>query len=186
MFGIKKNSDNAGNKSDKTNEVPAPEQPDDQMPGVSDDGISPEALIASAESTAAAEQPVSPASAPAASATMSAASRFFKQAPAPILKPSIISEGFELQGDIKSSGGLHVEGRIDGRVEVDNLTIGPKGSVRGVVKCTALNIKGTFDGDAVCDSLSLSGNAIVNGDVSYISLTMSSGTVLTGNLRKVG
>ena len=101
------------------------------------------------------------------------------------MKPSIISEGFELQGDIKSTGGLHVEGKVDGRIDVDNLTVGAKGAVRGIVKCTALNIKGAFDGEATCVSLSLSGGAVVNGDISYSSLTMATGTVLTGRLKKV-
>ena len=185
MFGIKKKVDAAAQKSDKPEDSDALAQPDHSI-----DLPEQEAAPALADELVVADEPVPNTPEPAVpsaglSSTMSAASRYFKQAPAPILKPSIISEGFELQGDIKSSGGLHVEGRIDGRIEVDNLTIGPKGSVRGEVKCTALNIKGVFDGDAVCVSLSLSGNAVVNGNVAYANLTMSSGTVLTGNLQKV-
>lgn len=111
-------------------------------------------------------------------------SRFFKQAPTQILKPSIISEGFQLVGDITSSGGLHVEGTINGKIQVDNVTIGAKGVVKGQIKCNALSIKGHFDGEAVCDTLSLSGNAVVNGDVQYVTLTMASGTILTGQLKQ--
>lgn len=110
--------------------------------------------------------------------------RFFKQAPAQILKPSIISEGFELVGDITSPGGLHVEGKINGNIQVDNMAIGAKGVVKGTVKCQVLHIKGRFDGEAVCGSLNLSGDAIVNGDIQYSDLTMATGTILTGNLRK--
>ena len=116
--------------------------------------------------------------------TSTAAGRYFKQAPSQILKPSIISEGFELIGDITSTGGLHVEGKIHGKINVDNVTIGAKGSVKGSIRCNALNIKGTFDGEATCDMLNLSGNAVVNGDVQYRSLTMSTGAVLTGNLKR--
>lgn len=110
-------------------------------------------------------------------------SRFFKQAPTQILKPSIISEGFELVGDIHSSGGLHVEGMVTGKIYVDNMTIGAKGTVKGTVKCQSLNIKGVFDGEVVCDMLNLSGHAVVNGNVQYRKLAMSSGTVLTGKVR---
>lgn len=111
-------------------------------------------------------------------------SRFFKQVPTQILKPSIISEGFELVGDIHSSGGLHVEGKVTGKIYVDNMTIGAKGTVNGMVKCQSLNVKGVFDGEAVCDTLNLSGHAVVNGDVQYRNLAMSSGTVLTGKVRR--
>lgn len=114
----------------------------------------------------------------------STAARLFKQAPSQILKPSIISEGFELVGDIKSSGGLHVEGKINGKIQVDNLTIGGKGMVAGSAICKTLHIKGKFEGDASCDVLNLSGDAVVKGDVEYHSLTMSSGTILIGNLKK--
>lgn len=113
-----------------------------------------------------------------------AAGRYFKQAPSQILKPSIISEGFELIGDITSTGGLHVEGKIHGKIDVDNVTIGAKGSVKGSIRCNALNIKGNFDGEATCDTLNLSGNAVVNGDIQYRSLTMSTGAVLTGNIKR--
>lgn len=119
-----------------------------------------------------------------ASSIGSKAGRLFKQAPTQILKPSIISEGFDLVGDIKSSGGLHVEGRINGNIEVDNVTIGAKGTVTGQIKCNALSIKGSFDGGAICDTLNLSGNAIVNGDIQYAMITMAAGTVLTGQLKR--
>ena len=176
MFGIKKSSE----------KTPA-EKPQD-LSEVSDDTSlqSSVDVVQDAESVVSETQlEEAPAPVVEAPSTSSAASRFFKQAPAPILKPSIISEGFDLQGDIKSSGGLHVEGRVDGRIDVDNLTIGAKGAVRGIVKCAALNIKGTFDGEASCNALSLSGSAVVNGDISYVSLTMATGTVLTGRLKKV-
>lgn len=118
-------------------------------------------------------------------ASTSLASRVFKQAPTQILKPSIISEGFELTGDIVSSGGLHVEGKIDGKMQVDSLTVGTKGSVKGSVTCKTLTIKGHFEGDAYCSTLSLSGQAVVSGNIEYHTLIMASGTVLTGNLKRV-
>jgi len=40
-------------------------------------------------------------------------------------KPSVISEGFSLQGDITAQGVLHVEGFIKGTVQTDVVNIGP-------------------------------------------------------------
>lgn len=158
MFGIKKSTDEATVHADEQPAAEAMEQPSDDL------------ATTTLEPTT--SQPVA------------IENRFFKQAPTPILKPSILSEGFELIGDIKSSGGLHVEGKIEGKVHVDNLTIGAKGTVTGSVICASLSIKGGFNGEAICDSLILSGNAIVHGDIEYRNLTMASGTILTGNLKK--
>lgn len=166
MFGFKKtDEDQAPESVLKVSEISAEELPTD----LADEAVAEEVVAAST---------------PSSSRVSTAAGRYFKQAPSQILKPSIISEGFELVGDITSTGGLHVEGKIHGKINVDNVTIGAKGAIQGSVRCNALNIKGRFDGEAVCDTLSLSGNAVVHGDVQYRSLTMSSGTVLTGNLKR--
>lgn len=107
-----------------------------------------------------------------------------KSASSRIVKPSSISEGFELTGEIVSQGSLHVEGRINGNIKAENVTIGSKGAVKGSVKCHSLAIKGEFSGDAACNNLSLSGNAVVNGDIRYRSLTMAAGTILKGTVTR--
>ena len=38
-------------------------------------------------------------------------------------KPSILSEGFSFRGEISAKGAIHVEGSLNGQVQVDELTI---------------------------------------------------------------
>lgn len=112
--------------------------------------------------------------------------KLFKQAPSQILKPTIISEGFELVGDMRSSGGVHIEGTITGTLNLDIVTIGQRGKVKGSIHCKKLHIKGHFSGDAVCGELTIAGSATVDGKISYRSILMESGAVLTGELKHNG
>ena len=47
-------------------------------------------------------------------------------------------------GEIAAKGAIHVEGSLNGQIQVDELTIGSRGQVEGVVTCQSLHIKGKF------------------------------------------
>jgi hypothetical protein len=95
-------------------------------------------------------------------------------------KPSVISEGFSLTGDIFSSGILHIEGKITGKVKADSINIGPSGQVDGELDCNTLHIKGMFSGSAVCSELVVSDRAAIKGSVTYRSMTISRGALIQG------
>ena len=95
-------------------------------------------------------------------------------------KPSVISEGFSLTGDIVSNGILHIEGKITGKIKADNINIGPSGQVEGELVCDTLHIKGLFSGSAVCGELVVSDRAAIKGSVTYRSITISRGALIQG------
>ncbi len=97
-------------------------------------------------------------------------------------KPSVISEGFSLTGDIVSNGILHIEGKINGKIKADSINIGPSGQVDGDLDCETLHIKGVFSGSAVCGELVVADKASVRGSVTYRSVTISRGAVIQGEL----
>lgn len=97
-------------------------------------------------------------------------------------KPSVISEGFSLMGDINATGVLHVEGFIKGTISTDVVNIGPSGAVEGTLQCRALHIKGTFVGTAICDELYIAGKAKVSGRVTYHSLSAQRGALVEGEV----
>lgn len=100
-------------------------------------------------------------------------------------KPSVISEGFSLVGDISASGALHVEGHVKGTIATDVVNIGPGGAVEGEVVCRAFHIKGTFVGHAECDELYIAGKASVNGRVTYRTLSVQRGAGIEASLVRV-
>jgi cytoskeletal protein CcmA (bactofilin family) len=101
------------------------------------------------------------------------------------LKPSIISEGFEFNGDIKFSGSLTVDGVITGQITVDNLIVGVTGSVSGTIIANSINVKGKLAGNVSCSDIIVGGRSILDGNLTYSSITIQRGGVVKGDLIKV-
>jgi len=97
-------------------------------------------------------------------------------------KPSILSEGFTFRGEIAAKGAIHVEGTLNGQIQVDELTIGSRGQVEGVVTCQSLHIKGKFTGTATCSELIVTSSASVDGHVVYQTLSVQKGASIKGEL----
>jgi len=97
-------------------------------------------------------------------------------------KPSILSEGFSFRGELSAKGAIHVEGSLNGGIQVDDLTIGSKGQVEGVVTCSSLHIKGKFSGTATCSELIVTSSAAVDGHVVYQTLSVQKGASIKGEL----
>jgi cytoskeletal protein CcmA (bactofilin family) len=97
-------------------------------------------------------------------------------------KPSILSEGFSFRGEIAAKGAIHVEGALNGQIQVDELTIGSRGQVEGVVTCSSLHIKGKFSGTATCNELIVTSSASVDGHVVYQTLSVQKGASIKGEL----
>lgn len=97
-------------------------------------------------------------------------------------KPSVISEGFSLVGDISAQGVLHVEGMIKGTVTTDAVNIGITGAVEGKIQCNSLQIKGAFVGEARCQELFIASKARVRGTITYETLSIQRGAYVEGEL----
>jgi len=97
-------------------------------------------------------------------------------------KPSVISEGFSITGDIQSTGILHVEGKVTGTVGAQSVNISTKGEVEGEIRCNSLHIKGAFQGLAECDELVVASSAQVLGKIIYRYITIGSGAQVQGEL----
>lgn len=97
-------------------------------------------------------------------------------------KPTVISEGFSLTGDIVSEGILHIEGRTSGTIKASSINVGPRGYVEGTVACASLHIKGGFAGTAVCGELVIAASAVVKGHITYQLLTIGRGATIEGEL----
>ena len=88
------------------------------------------------------------------------------------LKPSIISEGFEFIGEIRSSGYLTIDGTVRGTLSLHSIQIGVSGVLDGNVTCDTMNVKGNFSGALDCRDLTIGSRAVVDGKVSFKSITI--------------
>lgn len=94
--------------------------------------------------------------------------------------PTIIGENTKFMGDISSGGILHVDGNIEGNVSCEELIIGVKGSVNGVVRAQNMHLYGAIQGQAYVDSLFLSSTAKLIGDVTHNSIAIEPGAYIDG------
>lgn len=105
----------------------------------------------------------------------------------PVIR-SLIGEGTVVQGEIRFSDGLRVDGEIIGNVianpaNTSILVISEKARVQGKVKAGHVIINGTVVGPVESDELlELQPKARITGDVRYEALEMHQGATIDGEL----
>lgn len=101
---------------------------------------------------------------------------------------TLIGHGIEVNGDVKFSGGLHLDGKIIGHVHAEGsetsvLVVSERGCIEGDVSVSFAIINGTVKGNVYAsEKLELSGRARVFGDVHYNLLEMASGSEVNGKM----
>lgn len=98
---------------------------------------------------------------------------------------SIISKGLFLNGDLISDGLLEIEGKIEGNVKGNEITIRECGFINGNVISNILNIKGGFKGVIKSQKINISKKANIKGTLEYVSLCVEDGASIDGDLKRV-
>ena len=100
----------------------------------------------------------------------------------------LIAGGTIVRGDIIFSGGLRIDGSVEGRISTNNgdagtLVISEQAQVDGEIKVSHVVVNGTVRGPIIADDyLELQAKARVVGDVTYRKLEMQLGAVVQGRL----
>ena len=103
---------------------------------------------------------------------------------------SLIADNVEIVGDVIFSGGLRVDGRVEGNVinkgdERGLLVLSEFGCIEGSVQTYDAVVNGTIIGDlSVRHFLELQPNARVTGNITYSQLQMDCGASVEGKLVK--
>ncbi|MDD3483044.1 polymer-forming cytoskeletal protein [Azovibrio restrictus] len=100
---------------------------------------------------------------------------------------SLIGKGTRIEGVLRFTGGLHVDGEISGRVIAESgpskLVLSEHAKVDGDVCVGHLVINGTITGPVrVTEFLEMQPKARIVGDVEYASIEMHQGAVIEGRL----
>jgi cytoskeletal protein CcmA (bactofilin family) len=104
---------------------------------------------------------------------------------------SLIADNVEIVGDVVFSGGLRVDGRIEGNVINKDgahglLVLSDKGSIHGKVKVYDAVVNGTISGDLEVEHfLELQASARVSGNITYRQLQMECGAAIEGKLERL-
>ncbi len=94
--------------------------------------------------------------------------------------PSLIASDVQIDGNVRTSGELQLDGSITGDVSCGGLVMGETGAVKGTISADSVTIRGTVKGEIRARSVRLEKSAIVEGDVVHESLSVEAGAKLTG------
>ena len=92
-----------------------------------------------------------------------------------------IAEDIHFRGNIKYEGSLHVDGKVDGKIEsVGLLQINPGGEVKADIHVRQVTIKGSLQGNVSGELVSLGSNGKVYGDIECKQLQVERGGIHNG------
>lgn len=101
---------------------------------------------------------------------------------------TVIGHQTEINGDVRFTGGLHIDGIIRGNVFAEADTdavaiISERGRVEGELRVPSLLVNGYVAGDVhAAERLDLAKEARIKGDVYYTTLEMAGGAEINGKL----
>ncbi len=105
---------------------------------------------------------------------------------------SLVGSTTRIEGNLFFSGGLRVDGVIQGNVSAlpdqpATLVVSEHGRIEGDVQATHIVVSGTINGAvSVSESLELQAGSRIKGDVHYKSIEMQQGAVVEGRLMHQG
>lgn len=102
---------------------------------------------------------------------------------------SLIARGTVIRGDLRFSGALHLDGRIEGTVLAEGddamFTLSEHGEVEGEVRVPQAVINGHITGDVyISVRLELAPLARIDGDLRYHTLEMAAGAQVNGRISR--
>jgi cytoskeletal protein CcmA (bactofilin family) len=101
---------------------------------------------------------------------------------------SLIGAETTIQGDLHFSGGMRIDGRVNGNIygtkdKASTLVLSEQGQVNGEVTVSHLVVNGTVNGTVTAvEYLELQGKARVTGDVNYKTMEIQLGAIVDGRM----
>ena len=100
---------------------------------------------------------------------------------------TLVGKHTTVHGDVKFTGGLHVEGCVEGNVIADDedsiLILSENGLVKGEVRVPNMVLNGSVEGDVhASNRVELAAKSRVTGNVYYNLIEMAIGAEVNGNL----
>ena len=99
---------------------------------------------------------------------------------------SLVGETLQVEGDLRSSGGVDVAGLVNGNVFVSEMTVSDTGSIRGTIEASNIEINGHIEGKITADSVIIGKNAIIKGDIFFRqTLKTEEGADIDGYIKRL-
>jgi cytoskeletal protein CcmA (bactofilin family) len=108
---------------------------------------------------------------------------FRSKAAASSSEPTVIGKGTVIEGTMRVSGRVQIDGKIDGTLIAEgHVSVGPDGSVLGELSAAELAVGGHVEGQiSVRGHLHVAPQGIARGEMRYGSLQVDRGGVIDGS-----
>lgn len=105
---------------------------------------------------------------------------------APKAKPpaSVLSSDLHIQGNLKTTGDIQVEGNVEGDIRAHLLTIGETATIKGEVIADDVVINGRIVGRVRGLKVRLTSTARVEGDIIHKTIAIESGAHFEGSVQR--
>ncbi|GAA6207796.1 polymer-forming cytoskeletal protein [Cognatishimia sp. WU-CL00825] len=105
---------------------------------------------------------------------------------APKAKPpaSVLSADLHIQGNMKTTGDIQVEGTVEGDIRAHLLTIGETATIKGEVVADDVVINGRIVGRVRGLKVRLTSTARVEGDIIHKTIAIESGAHFEGSVQR--
>ncbi len=96
--------------------------------------------------------------------------------------PNMIGNGTEIKGNIKSSGDIRIDGKLEGNIVIKGrFVVGPTGIIEGDIICRNAEVHGTIIGKiTITELIALKENAKITGDIITNKISIEPGALFTG------
>jgi len=105
-------------------------------------------------------------------------------APKPKPAPSILSSDLTIQGNLKTSGDIQVEGTVEGDIRAHLLTVGESATIKGEIVADDVVINGRIVGRVRGLKVRLTSTARVEGDIIHKTIAIESGAHFEGSVQR--
>ena len=98
---------------------------------------------------------------------------------------SVLAPDMHVVGNIVSEGDIQVDGRLEGDIRSNKLTVGQSAVITGTIYGDQIRIAGTVKGEIVARVVILTSSAKVTGDIRHDSLSIDAGAFVQGLCKRV-
>lgn len=101
-----------------------------------------------------------------------------------VVVTSLLAEGVEFTGDIKSRSSIRIDGVLRGNIYVTDgggIILGPKGLIEGSVHASGFIVLGRVKGDVQVEHLEIREGGSVEGDIAYKTIEIYKGGRFSGS-----
>lgn len=101
-----------------------------------------------------------------------------------VYSSSLINIKTKIKGNIEVNGEIIIRGSVEGTIIANNVILHNTGFIKGKIEAPTIHILGTVDGIIKGSSVLLSKTARIKGDILHKKISMETGAIIDGNLKK--